>query len=95
MDKTCSYKWYSSRLIFSRINGPIFPDEGSIAETSEFYLQLSAFLTYHLLTFNSFSGSISPKFEHKLGRHKQRFGKIDTTVVLDKDENMIRVRTAS
>ena len=29
----------------------------------------------------SFSRSIPPKFEHKLRRHKQRFGKIDTTVV--------------
>ena len=45
----------------------------------------------------SFSGPIPPKFEHKLGRHKQSFGKIATTVVLDKDENfvMIRVSTAS
>ena len=34
----------------------------------------------------SFSGSIPPKFEHKLRRHKQRFGKITTPVVLDKDE---------
>ena len=37
----------------------------------------------------SFSRSISPKFERKLCRHKQRFGKIDTTVVLDKDENLL------
>ena len=38
-----------------------------------------------------FSGSISPKFEHKLRRHKKkRFGKIATTVVLDKDENLLR-----
>ena len=37
----------------------------------------------------SFSGSIPPKFEHKLRRHKQRFGKIATTVVLDKDENLL------
>ena len=35
----------------------------------------------------SFSRSIPPKFERKLRRHKQRFGKIDITVVLDKDEN--------
>ena len=34
-----------------------------------------------------FSGSMPPKFEHKLRCHKQRFGKIATTVVLDKDEN--------
>ena len=37
----------------------------------------------------SFSKSIPPKFERKLRRHKQRFGKIDTTVVLDKDENLL------
>ena len=37
----------------------------------------------------SFSESIPPKFEHKLRRHKQRFGKIATTVVLDKDENLL------
>ena len=32
---------------------------------------------------------MSPKFEHKLRRHKQRFGKTDTTVALDKDENLL------
>ena len=37
----------------------------------------------------SFLGSIPPKFEHKLRRHKQSFGKIATTVVLDKDENLL------
>ena len=37
----------------------------------------------------SFSGSIPPTFERKLRRHKQRFGKTDTTVVLDKDENLL------
>ena len=37
----------------------------------------------------SFSRSIPPKFERKLRRHKQGFGKIDTTVVLDKDENWL------
>ena len=37
----------------------------------------------------SFSESISPKFEDKLHRHQQRFGKIATTVVLDKDENLL------
>ena len=36
----------------------------------------------------SFSGPIPPKFEHKLRHHKQSFGKIATTVVLDKDENL-------
>ena len=38
----------------------------------------------------SFSGSIPPKFEHKLSCHKQRFGKIATTVLLDKGENLLR-----
>ena len=37
----------------------------------------------------SFSGSISAEFEHKLRCHKQTFGKIATTVVLDKDENLL------
>ena len=37
----------------------------------------------------SFSRSIPPKFERKLRRHKQRFGKIDTTVVLDRDKNLL------
>ena len=37
----------------------------------------------------SFSGPIPPKFEHKPRRHKQSFGKIATTVVLDKDENLL------
>ena len=37
----------------------------------------------------SFSRRIPPKFEHKLRRHKQSFGKIATTVVLDRDENLL------
>ena len=36
-----------------------------------------------------FLGSIPPKFEHKLRRHKQIFGKMATTVVLDKDDNLL------
>ena len=36
-----------------------------------------------------FSGTIPSKFEHKLRRHKQSFGKIATTDVLDKDENLL------
>ena len=32
---------------------------------------------------------IPPKSEHKLSRHKQRFGKIAATVILDKDENLL------
>ena len=36
----------------------------------------------------SFSGSIPSKFEHKQRLHKQTFGKITTTVVSDKDENL-------
>ena len=37
----------------------------------------------------SFPGPIPPKFEHKLRRHKQSFEKIATTVVLNKDENLL------
>ena len=37
----------------------------------------------------SFSGSIPPKFEHKVRRHKQSFGEIATTAVLDEDENLL------
>ena len=37
----------------------------------------------------SFLVPIPPKFEHKLRCHKQSFGKIATTVVLDKDENLL------
>ena len=37
----------------------------------------------------SFSGSIPLKFDHKLRCQKQSFGKIATTVVLDKDENLL------
>ena len=37
----------------------------------------------------SFSRSIPPKFERKLRRHKQGFRKIDTTIVLDKEENWL------
>ena len=37
----------------------------------------------------SFSGSIPPNFEHTLRRHKQSFGKIANTVVLDEDENLL------
>ena len=38
----------------------------------------------------SFSETIPAKFEHKLvRRHKQTFGKIATTVVVDKDENLL------
>ena len=36
-----------------------------------------------------FSGSIPPKFEHKLRLDKQRFGKIATIVVLDKNKILL------
>ena len=37
----------------------------------------------------SFLEWIPPTFERKLRRHKQRFGQINTTVVLDKDETLL------
>ena len=39
-----------------------------------------------------FSGSIPPKFEHKLRRHKERLGKSATKVLSDKDENFVMIR---
>ena len=33
-------------------------------------------------------------FEHKLSHRQQRFGKITTTAVLDKDENFLSIRVA-
>ena len=37
----------------------------------------------------SFSGSIPPKSEDKIRHYKQRFRKIATTIVLDKDKNLL------
>ena len=54
---------------------------------NDFVAQLSAY-NFKVARY-SFSGPIPPKFEHKLRRHKQSFGKIATTVVLDKDENLL------
>ena len=48
-----------------------------------------SFLRYFKVARYSFSGSINPKFEQKLCHHKQRFGKIATTVALNKDENLL------
>ena len=54
----------------------------------QYFGQRPFFVAYALKVARySFSRSIPPKFERKLRRHKQRFGKIDTTVVLDKDEH--------
>ena len=55
--------------------------------------QLHIFITLYMsnslkVARYSFSGSIPPKFEHKLRHQKQSFGKIATTVVLDEDENL-------
>ena len=62
------------------------PDVGTESGSSR---EISEFSIFLKVARYSFSRSIPPKFEHKLRRHKQRFGKIDTTVVLDKDENLL------
>ena len=59
------------------------PWDGQLLYTQKYYNGLFKVARY------SFSGSIPRKFEHKLRRHKQRFGKIATTVVLDKDETLL------
>ena len=55
----------------------------------EFEMPCHQTIRYFKVARYSFSRSIPPKFERKLRRHKQRFGKIDTTVVLDKDETLL------
>ena len=37
----------------------------------------------------AFSGSLPPKFEHKIGRHKQRIVKIAMKVLLDYNESLL------
>ena len=54
---------------------------GLLEEVSYFY--------YFKVARYSFSGLIPTKFEHKLRRQKQSFGKIAATVVLDEDENLL------
>ena len=62
-----------------------------IIPTSLLFLVLEQFGDHEIVKVArySFSGPIPPKFEHKLRRHKQSFGKIATTVELDKDENLL------
>ena len=55
----------------------------------KYRIELKILLIIFKMARYSFSGPISPKFEHKLRRHKQSFAKIFTTVVLDKDENLL------
>ena len=75
-----------------------FPKQRACSLDTTFRLAIPVFLTLtDVIEFitgikvarYSFSRSIPPKFERKLRRHKQGFGKIDTTVVLDKDENWL------
>ena len=54
------------------------------------YLDLLSYNLIFKVARYSFLGSIPPTFDRKLRRHKQRFGKIDTTDVSDKDENLLR-----
>ena len=57
--------------------------DGQLLSTQKYYNGLFKVARY------SFSGSIPRKFEQELRHHKQRFGKIATTVLLDKDENLL------
>ena len=41
LDKTCSYKWYSSRLIFPRINGPSLKRAKRASLTRPYFQRLS------------------------------------------------------
>ena len=57
--------------------------DGQLLSTPKYYNGLFKVARYR------FPGPIPPKFEHKLRRHKQSFGKIATTGVLDDDENLL------
>ena len=76
----CTYTWYF--LFFKMLENEIWKSGRN--------LPLTTFGSGRVKVARySFSRSIPPKFERKLRRHKQRFGKIDTTVVLDKEENWL------
>ena len=62
-----------------------FPFSPETPDTQAIFIPMEVFKVARY----SFSGPIPPKFEHKLRRHKQSFGKIATAVVLDKDENLL------
>ena len=62
----------------------------TLQHNKEFIMFIFYFKTVYIKVARySFSGPIPPKFEHKLRGHKQSFEKIDTTVVLGKDENLV------
>ena len=65
-----------------------FPTEGIYRSTSAGKNCTEMLVLFKLARYG-FSGSTPPKFEHKLRRHWQRFGKTTTTVVLDWDENLL------
>ena len=72
---------------FSKLGIPLHPDKQEGPSTCLTILGIE--VDSLKVARYSFSRSIPSKFERKLRRHKQRFGKIDTTVVLDKDENLL------
>ena len=72
---------------FSKLGIPLHPDKQEGPSTCLTILGIE--VDSLKVARYSFSRSIPSTFERKLRRHKQRFGKIDTTVVLDKDENLL------
>ena len=91
--KLVSYKQPLSQLLninFILVSSP-HPNRRSVRDALYIACEYSIFslLLVVKVARYSFSKSIPPKFERKLRRHKQRFGKIDTTVVLDKYETLL------
>ena len=79
--------WYSS---FAQKILASFPNFYKTVEKKRGPFDATTYPYWHMKVARyNFSGSIPAKFEHKLRRHKQTFGKIATTVVLDKDENLL------
>ena len=77
--------------LIKRYTGRTFNPFGNIKEIlrEEMSLKVTLFSFVFKVVRYSFLGPIPPKFEHKLRRHKQSFGEIATTVVLDEDENLL------
>ena len=70
------------------VEGALVNTKNGLSELKEVLTNINSLVLLKVARY-SFSGSIPPKFEHKLRRHKQSFGKIATTAVLDKDKNLL------
>ena len=73
---------------YSRLVGYVLVLVWGRIKVLRWFKKFGVFAVFKVVRY-SFKGPIPLKFEHKLRRHKQSFGKIATTVVLDEDENLL------